>query len=173
MFSWNSLAFPMIQLCICEFTSVSQIGSLCHSLNSICKWHMVSVFLWLTSLSTIIPRSIYVAANGNNSSFFDDPVVFHCEYIHHILSIHSSLSGHFGCFHDLATVNSAAVNRRAQGPLQIVVLSREMNWFDLDISHVLDHMCLYHVSFFIEVMSCCNFTSYFSWILLKDTALRQ
>ena len=32
-----------------------------------------------------------------------------CIYIHHILFTHSSVDGHLGCFHALATVNSAAM----------------------------------------------------------------
>ena len=36
--------------------------------------------------------------------------VYVCIYIYHIFFIHSSVSGHLGCFHDLAIVNSAAVN---------------------------------------------------------------
>ena len=31
-------------------------------------------------------------------------------YMHHIFFIHSSINGHLGCFHVLATVNSASVN---------------------------------------------------------------
>ena len=31
-------------------------------------------------------------------------------YMHHIFFIHSSVDGHLGCFHDVAIVNSAAVN---------------------------------------------------------------
>ena len=31
-------------------------------------------------------------------------------YMYHIFFIHSSVSGHLGCFHAMATVNRAAVN---------------------------------------------------------------
>ena len=31
-------------------------------------------------------------------------------YVYHIFFIHSSVDGHLGCFHDLAIVNSAAIN---------------------------------------------------------------
>ena len=34
-----------------------------------------------------------------------------CIYIYHIFFIHSSVDGHLGCFHALAIVNSAAMNR--------------------------------------------------------------
>ena len=41
--------------------------NLCHILDSTYRWyHMVFVFLWLTSLSMIISRSIYVTANGKD-----------------------------------------------------------------------------------------------------------
>ena len=31
-------------------------------------------------------------------------------YMYHIFLIHFSVDGHLGCFHDLAIVNSAAIN---------------------------------------------------------------
>ena len=37
-------------------------------------------------------------------------VIFYCVYMYHIFFIHSSVDGHSGCFHDLAIVNSAAMN---------------------------------------------------------------
>ena len=41
---------------------------------------------------------------GENSKYY----IF--VYMYHIFSIHFSVNGHLVCFHDLATVNSAAVN---------------------------------------------------------------
>ena len=31
-------------------------------------------------------------------------------YMYHVFFVHSYVNGHLGCFHDLAVVNSAAVN---------------------------------------------------------------
>ena len=56
--------------------------------------------------------------------------------MYHVFFIQSSVSGHLGCFHALAVVNSAAMNIRMHVSLQIIV-------FSLDICpgvELLDHM---------------------------------
>ena len=70
---------------------------------------MIFVFVWLTSFSMIVSRSIHIAANGI-ISFFYGWVIFHCVYMYHMFFIHSSVNGCFDCFCVLAMVKSAAVN---------------------------------------------------------------
>ena len=78
--------------------------------------------VWLPSLSMIISRFIYVAANAIISFFFmaeKYPTV----YMYHIFLIHSSTSSHWVCFHVLAIVHSAAMNTGAPVSFQIMVCS--------------------------------------------------
>ena len=63
---------------------------------------MVFVFFWRISLSMRVSGSLHVAANGIMS------LLYMAVYIYHIFLIWSSISGHLGCFHVLAIVNSAA-----------------------------------------------------------------
>ena len=44
-------------------------------------------------------------------------------YMHHIFSIHSSVSGHVGCFHVLTVVNSAAVDPGVRVSFSVMVFS--------------------------------------------------
>ena len=80
------------------------------------RYHMIFVFLWLTSLSVIISRSIRGAANGIILFFFYGWVIYivyiYCIYIvyfYHIFFIYSSVDGNLGCFYVLAIVRSASI----------------------------------------------------------------
>ena len=98
---------------------------------------MVFAFVWLTSLSMIMSRSIHVAANGNISFFFwlsNSPLyVCMCVYTHkhthththHIFLIHSSVNECLGCLLVLA-INSAAMNIGVHVSFWIIVFSRYM-----------------------------------------------
>ena len=69
---------------LCPWVCFCFIGSFV--LDSTYKWyHMVFVFLFLTSLSMIISSSIHVAANGIISFLFCGWVVLHCTYVPHLI----------------------------------------------------------------------------------------
>ena len=85
---------------------------------------VIFVFVWLTSLSMIISRSLHVAANGIISFFFY--VQYSIVYMYYIFFIQSSVDGHFGCCRILSIVNRAAVNNGVHVSFQILVFSGHM-----------------------------------------------
>ena len=99
---------------------------------------MIFIFLCLTSLSMAISRSIHVAV----SFFILITEQYSIVYMFHIFFIHSSVTGHLGCFHVLAVLNSASVNTDVHVSFQIMFL--------LDICPgmgLLDHMIVLFLVF--------------------------
>ena len=74
----------------------------------------------------IISRSIHVAANGIISLFYGW-VAFHCIRMSHLF-LHSSVSGHLGCFYVLVIVSSVAVNIVVHVFFLIRAFSRLPRW---------------------------------------------
>ena len=63
---------------------------------------------WFTSLCMTVARSIHISANGTSLFLFMDQW-YSIVYMYHLF-IHPSVDGHLGCFHVLASIDSATVN---------------------------------------------------------------
>ena len=97
------------------------------------------IYLWLTSLSMIISRSIHIVVHGI-ISFFSQPSNIPLYIMYHIFFIHSSAIGCLGCFYILAIINSTAMNTGVHISFQIMISSRYMPRMGL-----LDHMVVLSV----------------------------
>ena len=94
-------------------------------LDSTNKWnHVIVVFLWLISLSTIPSGSIFVVPKDPILFLWQSNIPLHvciCTYIHthtnHIFLLYPSIGGHLGCFCILGIVNNAVMNKEVHGPL--------------------------------------------------------
>ena len=79
-------------------------------LDFTCQWyHMILVFVWLTSLGKTISRSLHGTASDILSSFFKAEW-YSIVYMYYIFFIHPSADGQLYYLHVLAVVNSAVVN---------------------------------------------------------------
>ena len=83
---------------------------------------MIIVFLSDSLHSVIGSRFIHLIRTDSNV-FVSTVESYSTVYMYHSFFIHSSVSGHLGCFHVLAIVNSAAVNNGMHVSLSTLVSS--------------------------------------------------
>ena len=82
--------------------------------------------------------------------------------MYHIFFIHSSVDGHLGCFHDLAIVNSAAMNIGVHVSVGIMVFSRYMPRCGIARSYGIS-MFSFLRSFHTVLHSGCNQLNWYSY----------
>ena len=82
---------------------------------------MIFVFLFLNYFTyTVRSGFIHLIRTDSNVFLFMDES-YSIVYMYHNFFIHSSVYGHLGCFHVLATANSAAINNGIHVSLSILV----------------------------------------------------
>ena len=86
---------------------------------------MILIFLFLTSLCLIGLRFIHLIRTDSDALLFMTEY-YYIVYMYHSFFIHSSVSGHLGCFHVLTIVNSAAMNIGVHVSFPVLVFSGYM-----------------------------------------------
>ena len=97
-------------------------------IDSIYTWyHMIFVFVCLTSLNLTISRFHPCFCKWLYVVLFYDWVISHCIYTYHIFFIHSSGGGHLSYFPVLVIVKTAAINIRVHVSFWIMAFFRYMS----------------------------------------------
>ena len=96
--------------------------------------HTVFVFLYLTYFTECDNLQVHTRfCQWHYFILFNAWVMFHCILYH--ISIHSSVSGHLGCFHVLAISNGVPVNTGVCVSFWTMVVSRYMHRSGIDGLH--------------------------------------